>query len=56
VAELLATVAVALKQKPLKAARDQALLLLGWAGACVEVKLSPCKLKTFKTLMVALPY
>lgn len=33
VAELLETVAVALKQKPLKAARDQALLLLGWAGA-----------------------
>lgn len=33
VAELLETVAVALKQRPLKAARDQALLLIGWAGA-----------------------
>ena len=33
VAELLEAVAMALKQKPLRAARDSALLLCGWAGA-----------------------
>ena len=33
VTELLEMVAIAAKQRPIKAARDQALLLLGWAGA-----------------------
>lgn len=33
VTELLEMVAIAIKQRPIKAARDQALLLLGWAGA-----------------------
>lgn len=33
VAELLEAVAVALKQRPIRAARDAALLLCGWAGA-----------------------
>jgi integrase len=33
VAELLETIAIALKQRPMRAARDAALLLFGWAGA-----------------------
>jgi integrase len=33
VTELLEMIAIAIKQRPIKAARDQALLLLGWAGA-----------------------